>query len=112
MCFDRASWSRDLFAEIINAGFGLLTYRKTEAGKDLPHVAGDAFTTMTWIEDDSPDRRYGLADGTIDLPSHRVGTRARYSLCGRSPAETRANRCTSSPPVADNSCPPPGLSTG
>ena len=31
LCFDQGGWSPDLFAAIIDAGFGLLTYRKAEA---------------------------------------------------------------------------------
>ena len=68
LCFDRGGWSPDLFAEIIAAGFGLLTYRKTEPGKDLPQVADDAFATMAWTGDDGRAREYDLADGTIKLP--------------------------------------------
>ena len=36
LCFDRGGWSPDLFADIIDARFGLLTYRKNEAGKTPP----------------------------------------------------------------------------
>ena len=34
LCFDRGGWSPELFADIIDARFDLLTYRKNEAGKD------------------------------------------------------------------------------
>ncbi len=33
LCFDRGGWSPDLFADIIDAGFDLLTYRKNDTGK-------------------------------------------------------------------------------
>jgi len=68
LCFDRGGWSGDLFAEIINAGFGLLTYRKNEAGKDIPQVEDEKFAVMTWRGDDGHVREYELADDTIELP--------------------------------------------
>ena len=33
LCFDRGGWSPDLFADIIDARFDLLTYRKNDSGK-------------------------------------------------------------------------------
>src|SRR5271166_6539375 len=36
LCFDRGGWSPALFAGIADAGFDLLTYRKNDAGKDIP----------------------------------------------------------------------------
>ena len=38
LCFDRGGWSPDLFAHVTAAGFDLLTYRKAEAGKDIPAI--------------------------------------------------------------------------
>ncbi|MGH3122599.1 MAG: putative transposase [Streptosporangiaceae bacterium] len=64
LCFDRGGWSPDVFAEITAAGFGLLTYRKNDPGKDIPPVAGEEFTTMAWRGDDGRDRQYEAADGT------------------------------------------------
>ena len=78
LCFDRGGWSADLFAEIIAAGFGLLTYRKNQAGKDIPDLDDDAFTVMTWTGDDGRDRSYDLADTTHQAARHlRRRTRAR-----------------------------------
>ena len=37
-CFDRGGWSPDLFADIIHAGFHLLTYCKASPGKDIPDL--------------------------------------------------------------------------
>ena len=68
LCFDRGGWSPDLFAEIIAAGFGLLTYRKNEAGKDIPPAGDEQFAVMTWAGDDGRGREYDLADGTTELP--------------------------------------------
>jgi transposase len=67
LCFDRGGWSPDLFAEIIHAGFGLLTYRKNDPGKDIPEVDGEEFATVTWRGDDGRDREYDLADGTVSI---------------------------------------------
>jgi hypothetical protein len=68
LCFDRGGWSPDLFAAIIKAGFGLLTYRKNQAGKDIPELPGDAFTAASWTGDDGRAREYDLADTTVGLP--------------------------------------------
>ena len=39
LCFDRGGWSPDLFADIIDAGFDLLTYRKNERrARDIPDL--------------------------------------------------------------------------
>jgi hypothetical protein len=84
LCFDRGGWSPDLFAAIIAAGFGLLTYRKNQAGKDVPGLDDDAFAVMTWTGDDGRDRSYDLADGTIEVPV-TSGTRKGETLTLRSP---------------------------
>jgi hypothetical protein len=68
LCFDRGGWSPDLFAAVIAAGFGLLTYRKAPAGKDIPGIEDARFTTGTHTGDDGRDRVYDLADTRIKLP--------------------------------------------
>jgi len=67
LCFDRGGWSADLFAEIINAGFGLLTYRKNQAGKDIPDLDDNAFAMMTWTGDDGRERSYDVAGTRVTL---------------------------------------------
>jgi transposase len=67
LCFDRGGWSPDLFAEITDAGFDLLTYRKASAGEDIPDLPADAFTTAAHPGDDGREHRYELADGTADI---------------------------------------------
>jgi hypothetical protein len=67
LCFGRGGWSPDLFAEIIHAGFDLLTYRKAEAGKDIPALLATAFSTAGWTGDDGRQHQYDLADTTTDL---------------------------------------------
>ena len=68
LCFDRGGWSPDLFAHVTAAGFDLLTYRKAEAGKDIPAISGSEFTTVTWTGDDGRERGYDLADPASSLP--------------------------------------------
>ncbi len=67
LCFDRGGWSPELFADIIDARFDLLTYRKNEAGKDARALPAEAFTTASWTGDDGRSRQYDLADTTVDL---------------------------------------------
>ena len=67
LCFDRGGWSPDLFAEIIDGGFDLLTYRKASAGKDIPDLPADAFTAARHAGDDGREHRYELADATVDI---------------------------------------------
>jgi Helix-turn-helix domain len=63
VCFDRGGWSPALFADITEAGFDLLTWRKGPA-PDLP--AGQ-FTTITCADDRGRQHAYDLADTTITL---------------------------------------------
>jgi hypothetical protein len=67
LCFDRGGWSPDLFAEITDARFDLLTYRKSSAGEDIPDLPADAFTTAAHAGDDGREHRYVLADGSTDI---------------------------------------------
>jgi hypothetical protein len=63
VCFDRGGWSPALFADITEAGFDVLTWRKGPA-PDLP--AGQ-FTTITCTDDRGHRHEYELADSTADL---------------------------------------------
>jgi transposase len=63
VCFDRGGWSPALFADITEAGFGLLTWRKGPAS-DLP---ADAFTAVTCTDDRGRRHEYELADTTVTL---------------------------------------------
>jgi hypothetical protein len=63
VCFDRGGWSPALFADITEAGFDLLTWRKGPA-PDLP--AGQ-FATITCADDRGREHEYDLADTTITL---------------------------------------------
>src|SRR5260221_578359 len=63
VCFDRGGWSPALFADIIAAGFDLLTYRKGPA-PDLPAAA---FTTITCAADRGHAHAYDLVANTIPV---------------------------------------------
>jgi transposase len=63
VCFDRGGWSPALFADITEAGFGLLTWRKGPA----PDLPADQFTTITCTDDRGRDHEYELADTIVTL---------------------------------------------
>jgi len=63
VCFDRGGWSPALFADITEAGFDLLTWRKGPA----PDLPADAFTTITCTDDRGRAHDYELADTTAEL---------------------------------------------
>jgi hypothetical protein len=63
VCFDRGGWSPALFADITEAGFDLLTWRKGPA----PGVPAHAFTTITCADDRDRVHQYDLADTTVEL---------------------------------------------
>ena len=63
VCFDRGGWSPALFADITEAGSGLLTWRKGPA----PDLPADAFTAITCADDRGREHRYDLADTAVTL---------------------------------------------
>jgi hypothetical protein len=66
VCFDRGGWSPALFADITEAGFDLLTWRKGPA----PDVSAGEFTTITCTDDRGREHAYDLADTTVALGIH------------------------------------------
>jgi transposase-like protein len=66
VCFDRGGWSPALFADITEAGFDLLTWRKGPA----PDIPADTFTTITCADDRGREHAYDLADTTVALGIH------------------------------------------
>ena len=62
VCFDLGGWSPALFADILGAGFDLLTYRKGPA----PDVPVATFTTVA-CADDRGRHDYDLADTTVTM---------------------------------------------
>jgi len=63
VCFDRGGWSPALFADILAAGFDLLTWRKGPA----PDVPPGEFTKIASTDDRGREHEYDLADATADL---------------------------------------------
>jgi transposase-like protein len=92
VCFDRGGWSPALFADITEAGFGLLTWRKGPA-PDLPAAE---FTTITCADDRGRQHAYDLADTTITLgisDGPRKGQTVRLrQVTRRVPAKTGGTR--------------------
>ena len=74
MCSDRGGWSPALFADIIAAGFDVLTWRKGPAS-DVP---ADAFTTLACTDDRGRAHEYELAEvPRCPCPSAKGRARAR-----------------------------------
>jgi transposase-like protein len=63
VCFDRGGWSPALFADITEAGFDVLTWRKGPA----PDVPAGEFTAITCADDRGGRHEYDLADTTVEL---------------------------------------------
>ena len=63
VCFDRGGWSPALFADILQAGFDVLTWRKGPA----PDLPAGVFTTITCADDRGRAHEYELADTTVEL---------------------------------------------
>jgi transposase len=63
VCFDRGGWSPALFADITEAGFDVLTWRKGPA-PDLPAAT---FTTVACTDDRGRCHEYDLAEATVEL---------------------------------------------
>jgi lambda repressor-like predicted transcriptional regulator len=63
VCFDRGGWSPALFADITEAGFDVLTWRKGPA----PDLPADQFTTITCTDDRGRAHEYQLAGTTVTL---------------------------------------------
>jgi hypothetical protein len=63
VCFDRGGWSPALFADITEAGFDVLTWRKGPA-PDLPAAT---FTTVACTDDRGRRHEYDLAEAAVEL---------------------------------------------
>jgi hypothetical protein len=64
LCFDRGGWSPKLFAQLVIAGFDILTYRKYAKHAE----PRSAFTDHEFIDDLGHTRSYLLADRTVRVP--------------------------------------------
>ena len=104
LCFDRGGWSPALFADITNAGFDLLTYRKNDTGKDIPGLPGEAFTAAAWAGDDGRPLSYDLADTTISLTvsegEHKGRVLELRQVTRRKPGDTRQVHILTTRPAA------------
>ena len=93
LCFDRGGWSPALFADITDAGFDLLTYRKNDTGKDIPDLPGDAFSTARQAGDDGREHTYDLADTmteiTISEGEHKGRVLELRQVTRRKPGDPR-----------------------
>ena len=105
LCFDRGGWSPALFADIIDAGFDLLTYRKNDTGKDIPDLPGTAFAMASCTGDDGREHAYDLADTTTDLTvsegEHKGRVLTLRQVTRRKPGDTRQVRILTTRPAAD-----------
>jgi hypothetical protein len=104
LCFDRGGWSPALFADITDAGFGLLTYRKNDTGKDIPDLPEDAFSAASWPGDDGRAREYDLADTAISLAvsdgEHKGRVLQLRQVTRRKPGDTRQVHILTTCPAA------------
>ena len=104
LCFDRGGWSPALFADITDAGFDLLTYRKNDAGKDIPDLPGTAFATASCTGDDGREHAYDLADTTTDLTisegEHKGRVLTLRQVTRRKPGDTRQVHILTTRPAA------------
>ena len=104
-CFDRGGWSPALFADITDAGFDLLTYRKNDTGKDIPDLPGTAFALASCTGDDGREHAYDLADTTTDLTvsegEHKGRVLTLRQVTRRKPGDTRQVRILTTRPAAD-----------
>jgi transposase-like protein len=93
LCFDRGGWSPALFADIIDAGFDLLTYRKNDTGTAIPDLPEDAFSAAGWTGDDGREHAYDLAGTTAELAicegEHKGRVLKLRQVTRRKPGDTR-----------------------
>jgi transposase-like protein len=105
LCFDRGGWSPALFADITDAGFDLLTYRKNDTGTDIPDLPGTAFATASCTGDDSREHAYDLADTAVSLTvsegEHKGRVLELRQVTRRKPGGTRQVHILTTRPAAD-----------
>jgi hypothetical protein len=104
LCFDRGGWSPALFADITDAGFDLLTYRKNDTGKDIPDLPGDAFGAAGWTGDDGREHAYDLADTMTEVKigegAHKGRVLELRQVTRRKPGDTRQVHILTTRPAA------------
>ena len=104
LCFDRGGWSPALFADITDARFDLLTYRKNDTGKDIPDLPEDAFSAAGCTGDDGREHTYELADTmtevTISEGEHKGRVLELRQVTRRKPGDTRQVHILTTRPAA------------
>jgi transposase len=104
LCFDRGGWSPALFAGITDAGFDLLTYRKNDAGSDIPDLPEDAFSAASWAGDDGREHTYDLADTMTEVRisegEHKGRVLELRQVTRRKPGDTRQIHILTTRPAA------------
>ena len=76
IAFDRGGWSPALFAELVAAGFDILTYRKGPK----PHEPRRAFRPHTFVDSSGRRHDYLLADRRVRI-AYKDRGRPRYFAC-------------------------------
>ena len=104
LCFDRGGWSPALLADITDARFDLLTYRKNDTGKDIPDLPEDAFSAAGWTGGDGREHPYELADTmtevTISEGKHKGRVLELRQVTRRKPGDTRQVHILTTRPAA------------
>jgi hypothetical protein len=85
--FDRGGWSPELFADMITAGFDILTWRKGA----IPDVPETAFATVTHVGEHGRERTWDLADTTVQL-AITTGPRAGETITLRQVTRRKPDR--------------------
>lgn len=73
ICFDRGGWSPAGFAELVRAGFDILTYRKAP----LTAEPRSSFSLHRFVDDLGRRQEYWLADRAVRISYH--GARRRFA---------------------------------
>ena len=76
IAFDRGGWSPKLFAELVDGGFEILTYRKKPCGVE----PRSAFSPHVFTDDRGRRQEYWLADRRVRI-SYKDRNKARYFAC-------------------------------
>ena len=69
--FDRGGWSPDLFADLLDSNFDLLTYRKGKVRRE----PASAFTEHLWVDERGVEHRWQLADRKVRLRLSAAGAK-------------------------------------
>jgi prepilin-type processing-associated H-X9-DG protein len=76
IAFDRGGWSPRLFAQLVGAGFDILTYRKAPKAPE----PRSAFKAHTFVDSAGRAHNYLLSDRRVHI-AYKTGARKRYFAC-------------------------------